>query len=197
MAGRRVGSTAAALLAAAALGGAPPPLSERVLVRCLIAADFTTRDCQTDPDPEHPGAAEAVLAALAAQPLRLPGAPQGERVMVSVLRSELAKPKRTTGRRGAMPYLLVAAAAPASILSRYYPEEAYRMKVEGRTSVSCKLAGDGRLDACWVLDEDPKAMGFGEAALRIVDELRYSPPRVAAPPYDEQSLDVRIRWKLP
>lgn len=176
---------------------APAPLAERVRVRCMIAAGFTTTDCQTDPEPAHPGAAEAVLEALRAQPLRLPGAPQGERVMVSVLRSELGRPKRTTGRRGAMPEVMVAAAVPAEALSRYYPEPANRLRIQGRTSLSCKLAGDGRLDACWVFEEDPKGLGFGEAALGIVEVLRYSPPRVAAPPYDDQSLDVRIRWVLP
>jgi hypothetical protein len=49
----------------------------------------------------------------------------------------------------------------------YYPANALRAKVEGRTTLQCDAGNDGRLRNCQTLSEAPLGYGFGEATVRM------------------------------
>ena len=64
--------------------------------------------------------------------------------------------------------------AKRSANMRFYPELAWRAGVEGRARVLCTIAANGDLTKCSVVDEDPKACGFGEAIVRLATSMRAS-----------------------
>src|SRR5437868_3160386 len=51
--------------------------------------------------------------------------------------------------------------------SKYYPERAQRMSLEGSATVSCTVSSRGTLDNCSVISETPAEAGFGDATLKI------------------------------
>ena len=55
-----------------------------------------------------------------------------------------------------------------------YPRAAYRKGLAGRVIMTCKVLGDGRLDACAVVEETPSGNGFGAAALSLAPYFRFS-----------------------
>jgi hypothetical protein len=60
--------------------------------------------------------------------------------------------------------------------TRFYPEVAQRLGVEGHASALCRVGPNGDLTDCTVQSEEPSGCGFGEALLGIVD-LMQVPPR--------------------
>ncbi|WP_297692238.1 hypothetical protein [Phenylobacterium sp.] len=182
----------------AAATAPPSPPSSTVIVTCAIGPGEVTRDCATDPDPGHPGAADAVIASLAAHPLRLPGARIEQRVTVGLVRANLGKP-HPFGPAPVAPYkpdsiTIDSAVEPA----RYYPDRAARMMVQGQALARCKVTDEGRLDECWVRGEEPAGYGFGVAALLLATQaMRAPPPGPGEPAYDWRSFDVPMNWSLP
>jgi TonB family protein len=63
--------------------------------------------------------------------------------------------------------------APRNI-ARYYPDRAARMEVNGRVGLECPNLVDGKPDGCTILSETPLAYGFGDAALKAVEEFRFA-----------------------
>jgi len=59
----------------------------------------------------------------------------------------------------------------AQDFSRYYPRRALDREQEGRVTLDCLVAADGRI-SCTVISEDPSGWGFGEAAIRISRNFR-------------------------
>lgn len=174
------------------------PLPATVIVSCSVAPGGTTRDCTTQPDPGHPGAAEAVIASLQAHPLRLPGAPAYQVVTIGLLRANLGK-SRPYGLAPAKPYEPADVAVdPSAELARYYPERAMRMMAQGESLVRCKVTEEGRLDECWIRGEAPRGMGFGVAELVLATQaMHVTPPGPDAPAYDWRAFDVPMSWRLP
>jgi len=174
------------------------PLSATVVVTCQIAPGGITRDCAADPDPGHPGAAEAALASLQAHPLRLPGTRQGQSVAVGLIRANLGK-AHAFGLAPARPYEPDRIGVDPSVdLARYYPDRAVRMSAQGQSLVRCKVTDDGRLDECWVRGEAPAGYGFGVAELVLATQvMRATSPGPDAPAYDWRTVDVPIAWSLP
>lgn len=62
-----------------------------------------------------------------------------------------------------------------AMVARFYPERAQRMEGEGRAALVCTVALDTRLHDCRVQSESPTGYGFGEAALKMADEMRMAP----------------------
>ncbi len=60
-------------------------------------------------------------------------------------------------------------------LARVYPTAAWKAKVTGKVLMSCIADEDGYLADCVVQDENPKGMGFGNAALEISAYMRMVP----------------------
>jgi hypothetical protein len=57
--------------------------------------------------------------------------------------------------------------SPADV-SRYYPDRAERMGIDGRASIRCHVGQDSSLSLCEVIAEEPLDFGFGQAALDMV-----------------------------
>jgi protein TonB len=57
---------------------------------------------------------------------------------------------------------------------RVYPAEARAQGLEGRATLDCLVAADGRI-SCAVAHEDPPGHGFGEAAIRAARHFRMAP----------------------
>lgn len=78
------------------------------------------------------------------------------------------------------PALILRGASQAEILP-LVPQAARRARQSGRSSVSCVIRADTRLEACRVVGETPAGLGFGDAALRIVPQyFRFRPPTTAS-----------------
>jgi periplasmic protein TonB len=62
----------------------------------------------------------------------------------------------------------------------------------GNAALSCVVRLDQRLEDCRVISETPAGLGFGEAALRLVDQFRVLPPTEGGRPVEGQRLVVGI-----
>jgi len=62
----------------------------------------------------------------------------------------------------------------------------------GNAALSCVVRLDQRLDDCRVISETPPGLGFGEAALGLVDQYRVMPPTEDGRPVEGQRLVVGI-----
>lgn len=78
---------------------------------------------------------------------------------------------------------------------RYYPPRALERNQEGRVSLDCIVAADGRI-SCTVTSEDPTGWGFGEAALRISRHFRMAPATRDGVPTSGGRVRVPIRFNL-
>jgi len=63
-------------------------------------------------------------------------------------------------------------------MGQYYPERAQRMEVQGRTILTCSSVKDEHLSGCRVTEETPPGYGFGIAAMKTSEFLRYSPEAI-------------------
>ena len=73
-------------------------------------------------------------------------------------------------------------------ISRAYPSEALRAKLNGYASIQCTVPIDGSLQNCRVLEEDPVGYGFGSAALAIAPQFAMKPKTVNGQPVPSQVL---------
>lgn len=76
---------------------------------------------------------------------------------------------------------------------RYYPEQAWRDRVEGSAIIHCTVTLDGKLKDCKILSETPAGAGFGEAALKMSSLFVMKPARQDV----ESWINIPIRFKLP
>lgn len=175
-----------------------PVPADQVFVNCLITSDYMTSDCTTDPDPDYPGAAQAVLNVLTNQPLHLSGAPAGQRIEIALIRSELGKPQSIGGHgyetTPSKPVRLTA--LNGNDVLYYYPPLSIRLSETGYTDVKCKVTDDGRLNECWVAYNQNKWDRLGHAHLRLTEIVRMQPPTANAPSYDQRQYAFRVAWTL-
>jgi hypothetical protein len=175
-----------------------PGPADQVFVNCLVAPDFTTRDCTTDFDPNFPDAAQVVRDSLVKQPLHLAGAPVGQRIEIALLRSELEKPQ-TSGDQGTAPapyHPLHLTALHGDDILYYYPALSVRLNETGYTEAKCKVTDDGRLNECWVSANPTNSVRLPHAHLRMAEIVHMQPPAANAPLYDQRIYTFRVNWKL-
>ena len=79
--------------------------------------------------------------------------------------------------------------------ARYYPARAQERDQEGRATLDCIVAVDGRL-ACTITSEDPPGWGFGEATLRVSRHFRVAPQTRDGQPTAGGRFRRTIRWVL-
>lgn len=75
--------------------------------------------------------------------------------------------------------MIIRGASPAEILAMAPPELRQRRR-PGRASVNCEIQADTRLSGCRLVEETPSGVGFGPAAIQVVERhFRFRPPRTA------------------
>lgn len=77
---------------------------------------------------------------------------------------------------------------------RVYPAQALRRGVDGMTVTSCKVAGDGTLTDCQVLEEAPAGMGFGRAALDLMPKFLMRPLTRDGQPVEGGTVRIPLRF---
>lgn len=76
-----------------------------------------------------------------------------------------------------------------------YPPGALRLHLAGRVLMECRVVADGRLADCIVVEETPRKMGFGEAALGLAPYFRLR--GLGAGPLIEGSVRIPLAWNPP
>ncbi|MFE9084035.1 energy transducer TonB [Brevundimonas sp. NPDC003935] len=79
-------------------------------------------------------------------------------------------------------------------LRAVHPPAAFRRRMGGRVSLSCRIRLDTRLEACRVMEEAPPGLGFGQAALAVSVHFRFQPPVRDGAPVDNQEVPVVVIW---
>ena len=69
-------------------------------------------------------------------------------------------------------------ARPPRPTERDFPQRALDRGVGGSATVECTVTPSGRPEDCRVVSEEPSGMGFGAAAVRIVQRGQLSPRTV-------------------
>ncbi|MDB5498520.1 MAG: TonB protein, partial [Phenylobacterium sp.] len=85
----------------------------------------------------------------------------------------------------------------AEALSRYYPERASRMSIEGTATISCTVNARGTLDNCSVVSESPPEAGFGDATIKASKLFKMRPLSKDGAPVDGGTVRIPLRWVLP
>lgn len=71
-----------------------------------------------------------------------------------------------------------------------FPQRAQDRNVEGSATVECTANSNGRPSDCRILAEDPPGMGFGSAAIRVVQRGQLSPRTIDR--LSGEKIEVRI-----
>lgn len=177
-----------ALLALPAAAMSPPPDTapgaDRLFLQCKAGPDGLAHDCRFYTAIDDPAArlkAASELVYLDAHPFPLVGAKPGERVKVMV--------RLTVSQAGdgfavaASPQPAPSGAppiqrpqwieAPQGAWSRAFTRGlAARANQAGEAKVSCLTTDTGAMTDCWVKSESPADVGFGEAALVLMQHAR-------------------------
>jgi hypothetical protein len=82
-------------------------------------------------------------------------------------------------------------------ISRYYPDVAMRMNIEGSATVRCVIKPAWRLDKCAVLSEEPAGWGFGNATVRMFRALIVKPANPGEVIGTDALLTRTVNWHLP
>lgn len=79
-------------------------------------------------------------------------------------------------------------------LRSYYPDLARTARIDGSVLLACRVLPDKRAEGCRVLREQPKAFGFGAAALTASVTFRLNPPRRNEDPDTETRVIIPVNF---
>ena len=79
---------------------------------------------------------------------------------------------------------------------KVYPRHAYKRDLEGSGTIQCVFNGQGKLDACRLLSEDPQGLGFGKAALALAPYYQAKPVQNDGKPIEGVPFATRIEFTL-
>jgi protein TonB len=84
----------------------------------------------------------------------------------------------------------------ADDMAQYYPERAQRLEKTGTATIKCTVTDIGRLTGCAVIDEDPPAYEFGDAALKMAHLFRLNPTTADGDPVGGGTFTTKLTFKL-
>jgi protein TonB len=81
-------------------------------------------------------------------------------------------------------------------IMRLYPADAVKTGASGQAVVQCAVLADGRLDACQVVAEQPRGLGFGEASVRMAGLFRMKTTTPDGASVDGAQVLIPLNWSL-
>lgn len=79
---------------------------------------------------------------------------------------------------------------------RYYPDNALRNGVSGTATIDCRVAADGSVNSCRVVDETPPNYTFGSAAIKLSKYFQMRPRLEDGRPVDGAAVRIPIRFAV-
>jgi TonB family protein len=81
-------------------------------------------------------------------------------------------------------------------MARFYPVDAAKAKIEGKATIDCRVAVDGRLNSCTVRSESPAQAGFGEASLQLTQYFQMTPATLDGKPTAGGQVTIPINFQV-
>ncbi len=81
--------------------------------------------------------------------------------------------------------------------SEQYPKIANALSIAGRATIACEVNVAGGLDECAVVSEEPRGLGFGQAAINMSPAFKMRPQALNGIPVAGGEVRIPVRFALP
>ena len=90
-----------------------------------------------------------------------------------------------------------AEALSPELVAEHYPKIGVALEINGFAAVQCGVTREGKTRGCSIVQESPKGLGFGAAALELSALFKLKPKSVDGIPVDDGEVRIPIRFLLP
>lgn len=80
--------------------------------------------------------------------------------------------------------------------ARFYPPDALERGIAGHATMKCRFKSDGTLTDCDIVEETPRARGFGAATLRLAQKFQAAPTTDEGEAIEGITVTIPIGWRL-
>jgi TonB family protein len=168
-------------------------VTARVTMQCVVGTETAVKDCRAaSAEPAGKGFEETsvkISPLLRVRSGREPGEPVS-----------LTLAYRGVDAAPAEPHVMVdpdwAQVPTGDQLRRVYPRRALSAGVTGQARFRCTLTVAGLLTECTIVSENPPGLGFGDAALQVIDAFRAWPAMIDGEPFGGPTIEVPLVFRM-